>query len=116
MEPIPVSYTELLSWFIQSQLVAHVPLTSIERPYPRWYDANASCDYHYGIKGHSTKNCQALKNQVQALKNVGYVNFDFDKAGDPMSLTILYPIIPGPRLTLFWKILRKEEKPTLWML
>ena len=52
-------------------------------PYPRWYDANASCDYHYGIKGHSTENCQALKNQVQALKNVGYVNFGYDKAGGP---------------------------------
>ena len=81
VEPIPVSYTELLSRLIQSQLVAHVPLIPIEPPYPRWYDANASCDYHYEIKSHSTKNCQALKNQVQAFKNIGYVNFGFNKAG-----------------------------------
>ena len=53
----------------------------MEPPYPRWYDANASCDYHYGMKGHSTKNCLALKNQVQALRNVGYVNFDYNKVG-----------------------------------
>ena len=52
-------------------------------PYPHWYDANASCDYHYGIKSHSTKNCLAFKNQVQGLKNAGYVNFGFDKAGGP---------------------------------
>ena len=55
----------------------------MEPPYPRWYDANASCDYHYEIKGHSTENCLALKNQVQALKNADYVNFGFDKAGGP---------------------------------
>ena len=75
VEPISILYTELLSRLIQSQLVARVPLTPMEPPYPRWYDANASCDYHYGIKGHSTENCQVLKNQVQALKNASYVNF-----------------------------------------
>ena len=75
LEPIPVSYTELLPRFIQSQLVARVLLTPMEPPYPRWYDANTSCDYHYGIKSHSTENCLALKYQVQALKNAGYVNF-----------------------------------------
>ena len=64
VEPISVSYIELLPRLIQSQLVAHVPLTPMETPYPRWYDTNASCDYHYGIKGHFTKNYQALKNQV----------------------------------------------------
>ena len=68
---ISMSYTELLPKLIQSQLLARVPLTFIEPPYLRWYDANASCDYHYGIKGHSTKNCLALKNNVQALKNAG---------------------------------------------
>ena len=83
VEPIHVSYIELLPRLIQSQLVARVPLTPLEPPYPRWYDANASYDYHYGIKGHSMKNYQALKNQVQALKNAGYVNFGYDKADDP---------------------------------
>ena len=63
----------------------------MEPTYPRWYDANATCDYHYGIKGHSTENCLALKNQVQALKNVGYVNFGFDKAGGPNVISNLLP-------------------------
>ena len=83
MKPISVSYTELFPRLIQSQLVARVPLTPMEPPYLRLYDANASCDNHYGIKGHSMENCQALKNQVQALKNVGYVNFGYDKIGGP---------------------------------
>ena len=63
--------------------MARVPLTLTEPPYPRWYNANASYDYHYRVKIHSTKNFLALKNQVQALKNTGYVNFDYDKAGGP---------------------------------
>ena len=83
VEPIPVSYTELLPQLIQSQLLAYVPLTPLEPPYPHWYDINASCDYHYGIKGHSMESCLVLKNQVQALKNVGYVNFGYDKIGGP---------------------------------
>ena len=63
--------------------MARIPLTLREPPYPRWYDANANYGYHYRIKGHFTENCLALKNQVQALKNVGYVNFGYDKAGGP---------------------------------
>ena len=62
VEPIPVSYSELLPRLIQSQLIAHVPHTPMQPSYPRWYDANASYDYHYGINGHSTENCLALKN------------------------------------------------------
>ena len=63
--------------------MAHVPLTPVEPSYPRWYAANPSCDYHYRIKGHSTENCLALKNNVQALKNTDYVSFDFDKGRGP---------------------------------
>ena len=116
VEPIPVSYIELLPKLIQSQLLAHVPLTPMEPPYPRWYDANTSCDYHYGIKGYSTKNCLALKNNVQALKNAGYVSFGYGKAGGPMSLAILCQITLGLGLMLFWRTLWEEDKPALGML
>ena len=98
MEPISISYTELLSQLIQCQLLAHVPLTLIEPPYPCWYDANASCDYHYGIKSHSTKNCLALKNQVQALKNAGYVSFGYDKVGGPNVISNPLPNHSGPKI------------------
>ena len=81
IEPIPVTYTKLLPMLIQHQLLARVPITPMEPPYPRWYDANANCDYHYGVKGHSIENYLALKNQVQALKNAEYVNFGYNKDG-----------------------------------
>ena len=78
--------------------MACVPLIPMESPYPRWYDDNASCDYHYGIKGHSTKNCLAFKNQVQALKNAGYVNFGYDKAGGPNVISNHLPNHSGPKI------------------
>ena len=54
-DPILVSYTELLPQLIQSQLLARTLLNPLIPPYLRWYDTNASCDYHYGTKGHSTE-------------------------------------------------------------
>ena len=62
IEPIPVTYAELLPRLIQHQLLARVSITPMEPPYPHWYDANATCDYHYRVKGHSMENCLALKN------------------------------------------------------
>ena len=98
IKPIPMTYTELLPRLIQHQLLAHVPITPMEPPYPRWYDANANCDYHYGVKGHSTENCLALKNQVQALKNAGYVNFSYNKDGVPNIISNLLPNHSGPKI------------------
>ena len=62
IEPIPVTYTKLLPMLIQHQLLARVPITPMEPLYPCWYNANATCDYHYGVKDHSIENCLALKN------------------------------------------------------
>ena len=93
-----MSYIELLPRLIPSQLLVYISLTPIEPPYPCWYDANANCDYHYGIKGHSTKNCLALKNNVQALKNASYVSFGFDKADGPNVTSNPLPNHSGPRI------------------
>ena len=39
----------------------------MQLPYPRWYNENVHCDYHSSNRGHSTKNCIALKQKVQDL-------------------------------------------------
>ena len=44
------------------------------------------------------KNCQALKNQVQALKNASYVNFNLDKAGGPNVVSNPLPNHFGPKI------------------
>ena len=82
----------------------------MEPPYPYWYDANATCDYHYGIKGHSTENCLALKNQVQALKNADYVSFGFDKAGGPNVISNPLPNHSGPKINVILKSFMEERK------
>ena len=82
----------------------------MEPPYPRWYDANANCDYHYGIKDHSTKNCLTLKNNVQALKNAGYVSFDFDKTGGPNVISNPLPNHSGPRINAVLESPMKRRK------
>ena len=90
--------------------MARVPLTPTEPSYPRWYDANASCDYIYGIKGHFTKNCQALKNQVQALKNADFVNFGFDKDGDPNVVSNPLPNHSKPKINAILESSTKGRK------
>ena len=90
--------------------MARVLLIAMEPPYLRWYDVNASCNYHYGIKGHSTKNYQALKNQVQALKNAGYVNFGFDKAGGPNVVSNPLPNHSGPKISSILESSTKRRK------
>ena len=98
IESIPITYIELLPKLIQGQLIARVSLTPMEPPYPRWYDANATCDYHYGIKDHSTENCLSLKNQVQALKNAGLINFGYNKDGVPNIISNPLPNHSEPKI------------------
>ena len=105
-----MTYTELLPRFIQHQLLARVPITPMESPYPRWYNANANCDYHYGVKGHSTENCVALKNQVQNLKNTRYVNFGYNKDGVPNIISNPLPNHSGPKINAIFVSFMGEKK------
>ncbi|XP_017984344.1 PREDICTED: uncharacterized protein LOC18586957 [Theobroma cacao] len=74
-DPIPVPYTTLLPQLIENRLLARTPLEPLRPPFPKWYDPNAHCDYHFGIQGHSIENCTALKHKVQALIKAGLLNF-----------------------------------------
>ncbi|XP_040955928.1 uncharacterized protein [Gossypium hirsutum] len=51
----------------------HEPLQPL---YPKWYDANAQCDYHARIIGHSIENCTTFKKLVERLIGMGVVKFD----------------------------------------
>ncbi|EOY05656.1 Gag-pro-like protein [Theobroma cacao] len=74
-DPISVPYTTLLPQLIENRLLARTPLEPLRPPFPKWYDPNAHCDYHFGIQGHSTENCTTLKHKVQALIKAGLLNF-----------------------------------------
>ncbi|MFQ6667925.1 hypothetical protein Gotur_033775, partial [Gossypium turneri] len=51
-------------------------LKPLQPPYPKWYDANAQCDHHAGIVGHSIEYCTAFKKLVERLISLGVVKVD----------------------------------------
>ena len=51
-------------------------MAPLKRPFPRWYDADARCDYHARIPGHSTENCNTFKYKVQDLIKFGKLKFE----------------------------------------
>ena len=54
----------------------------MQPPYPRWYNKNAQCDYHFGNMGHSIEDCTALKRRVHDLIKVGALPFDDEDVPD----------------------------------
>ncbi|XP_022751308.1 uncharacterized protein LOC111300005, partial [Durio zibethinus] len=82
-DPIPMTYTDLYPRLVEKHLLAPVIIEPLKPPFPKWYDPNAHCDYHYGNPGHSTEHCIALKHKVQGLINEGVLNFDTSQQGTP---------------------------------
>ncbi|RDY12195.1 hypothetical protein CR513_03054, partial [Mucuna pruriens] len=75
LDPIPMSYTELLPLLLQQNLLDMIPLKPIQLPYPKSYDPNTKCDFHDGVIGHSTEKCWGLKHKVQDVIDGGWLNF-----------------------------------------
>ena len=59
--PIPMTYIELYPKLVQLNSLVLMDIPPMQPPYPRWYNENARCDYHFGNRGHSTKDFTALK-------------------------------------------------------
>ncbi|XP_016690768.1 uncharacterized protein [Gossypium hirsutum] len=73
---IPMSYRELYQNLFNAHLVSPYYLKPLQLPYPKWYDANAQCDYHAGIVGHSIEHCTTFKKLVERLIGMGVVKLD----------------------------------------
>ena len=71
-----MSYKELYQRLFNAHVAALSYLKPPQPPYPKWYDANAQCDYHAGITGHSIENCIAFKMLVEKFINMGIVMLD----------------------------------------
>jgi len=69
----------LLPDLLKNALVALCPAKVVQPPFPRYYDANAKCEYHSGEIGHSTENCLALRYKVQSLIDSGWLTFQEQK-------------------------------------
>ncbi|XP_016755114.1 uncharacterized protein [Gossypium hirsutum] len=73
---IPMTYRELYQNLFNAHVVAPFHLKPMQPPYPKWYDANARCDYHAGIEGHSIEHCTTFKKLVEKLISLGVVKLD----------------------------------------
>ncbi|XP_017604862.2 uncharacterized protein LOC108451713 [Gossypium arboreum] len=73
---IPVTYRELYQSLYDAHAITPFHLKPLQPPYPKWYDANARCEYHAGISGHSIENCIGFKKSVERLIKMGVVKFD----------------------------------------
>ena len=76
LDPIPLTYIELLHKLIANHIVMPVVLKPLTPPYPKWYNPNAHYEYHSGILSHSTEDCTPFKYKVQGLVRLGALNFD----------------------------------------
>ncbi|XP_040971391.1 uncharacterized protein [Gossypium hirsutum] len=74
--PIPVTYRELYQILYDAHAIAPFHLKPLQPPYPKWYDANARCEYHAGISGHSIENCTGFKKAVERLIKNGVLKFE----------------------------------------
>ncbi|XP_057999419.1 uncharacterized protein LOC131178473 [Hevea brasiliensis] len=72
--PLPLSLSEIYRYLLGINQIVPIPLDLVQPPYPRWYDANARCEYHDGVVGHSTDNCGALRGRVQDERSILEVN------------------------------------------
>ncbi|KAK2422265.1 hypothetical protein QL285_032811 [Trifolium repens] len=80
VDPIPVSYSQLLPYLVHNGMVTPEALRPRTAPFPVWYDTKAKCAYHADAEGHSTDNCRAFKNKVQELIEQKLLTF---KEGEP---------------------------------
>ena len=68
--PLPnfhMSNSELFRRLCGQSLLTPCPGKTFTAPYPRWYDANLSCEYHSNTPGHSIGNCHGFKHVVWRL-------------------------------------------------
>ncbi|XP_052878912.1 uncharacterized protein LOC108478067 [Gossypium arboreum] len=86
--PIPMTYKELYKNLFDAHVVSPFYLKPMQPPFPKWYDANAQCEYHAGISGHTIENCTAFKKLVERFIKMGIVKFDDptgpNVAGNPL--------------------------------
>ena len=71
-----MTYTELYPKLVQLDSLVPMDIPLMQPSYPKWYNENARCDYHFGNRRHSTKDCTALKWKVHDFIKAEALAFD----------------------------------------
>ncbi|KAA3481781.1 hypothetical protein EPI10_022119 [Gossypium australe] len=103
--PIPMTYRELYQSLFDAHVVSPFYLKPMQPLNPKWYDANAQCEYHVRITGHSIENCTVLKKLVKRLIKMGIVKFD-----DPSGTENLLPNYTDKGINAIVENARKKIK------
>ncbi|XP_040932126.1 uncharacterized protein [Gossypium hirsutum] len=70
--PIPVTYRELHQNLYDAHAIAPFHLKPLQPPYPKWYDANARCEYHLEYRGTQSRiNTSSTENPLPNHDNQG---------------------------------------------
>ena len=72
---LSMSYEELLPILVRNYGISVIPARPRRPPYPKAYDINARCEYHGGVRGHSTEDFTTFKDKVQSLINADPIKF-----------------------------------------
>src|ERR1051325_9014807 len=67
IQPIPMSYSQLLPYLIQSGIVIPRELKPVPGVAKAWFDERDKCAFHADSVGHEIENCSAFKCTVQEL-------------------------------------------------
>ncbi|XP_040967893.1 uncharacterized protein [Gossypium hirsutum] len=70
--PIPMTYREFYKNLFDTHVVSLFYLKPMQPPFPKWYDANAQCEYHVGTAGHTIENCTTFKKLVERFIKMGF--------------------------------------------
>ncbi|CAL5198230.1 unnamed protein product [Lathyrus oleraceus] len=70
-----MTYAQLLSYLVQQGAIVPKEIPSAVYPYGPKYNPNASCAFHTGYIGHSTKDCGLFKSRVQELIDQKVLSF-----------------------------------------
>jgi hypothetical protein len=76
LPPLPVSQEYVYKQLVAKGLLSPVPAQPWNPPYPAWYDPNAKCAFHNDVAGHSTENCNRLRQEIHLLINAGIIKLN----------------------------------------
>lgn len=74
-DSIPMTCTELFNHLTSKNLINTRPMKALQPPFPRSYNANATCSFHENGVGHTVEECRAFKHAVQDLVDAGRISF-----------------------------------------
>jgi hypothetical protein len=76
LPPLPISQEYIYKQLVAKGLLNPIPAQPWNSPYPAWYDPSVKCMFHNNVAGHSTENCNRLRQEIYGLINAGFIKLN----------------------------------------